>query len=107
MIGENTALAKRFDQRRENIAMREVLEVAVSLLVDIANQINASVTSRTLVEQVCAIEIARPIAVREGILKTLVRWSESGDGEFIICAATLFIKIPSVYQRCGTRTLFG
>jgi hypothetical protein len=99
---ENTPLAKRWgngaviDQRRENIALREVLEIAVSLIVDIANQSNASATSLTLVEQVCAVEIARPIAVREGILKTLVRWSESGEAEFIRAATFSLQCLTSV-----------
>lgn len=99
---ENTPLAKRWgngaiiDQRRENITLREVLEIAVSLIVDIANQSNASATSLTLVEQVCAVEIARPIAVREGILQTLVRWSESGDPEFIRTATLSLQCLTSV-----------
>ena len=35
----------------------------------------------TLVEQMCAVDVARPIAVREGLLKVLVAWIKSKDSE--------------------------
>jgi hypothetical protein len=72
----------RFDQRREAIELQELLEATVSLIVYTAEPSSDRPTldeAYTLVEAVCAVEVARPIAVREGILRTLVSWIKSKD----------------------------
>jgi hypothetical protein len=79
-----------FDQRRENIALRELVEMTVALIIDVAKRSDND-TLPTLVEQVCAVEIARPLAVREGILQILVAWLESTDATHIR-AATISLR---------------
>jgi len=52
---------------------------------------NAAVT----VESMCAVECARPVAVREGLLKVLVRWLSSGNVELVRPAANALRDLTS------------
>jgi len=106
-----------FDQRQETIAGDELLEMTVSLIIDVAKHESddtGTTTSTTtanqdgkgpykwshhLVEQVCALEIARPIAVRKGILKILVKWIRSNDRERIRAAALALRYLTSVNDK--------
>jgi hypothetical protein len=84
-----------FDQPHEAIELQELLEMTVvSLIIHIAKWSDSGCVSLqegdsvftwryALVEQVCAVEVARPIAVREGILRVLVDWIKSSDREKI------------------------
>ncbi|KAL7574643.1 hypothetical protein ACA910_002992 [Epithemia clementina (nom. ined.)] len=77
-----------FNQRREQsmAGVQEILEMAVTLVIRFATKETTSIDVDTagivlLVEQVCGMEAARPIAVREGILRVLVDWIRSKDRE--------------------------
>jgi len=77
-------------QRREASGIQELLEMSITLVIRFASffESESSSTGKNqspllsdmtadavlLVEQVCALEVARPIAVREGILRVLVEW---------------------------------
>ena len=100
----------RQDYRREAIALDELLEVTVTLIIylakqeanDSAAQLNGHSNlkwSYTLVEQVCAVEVARPIAVREGILHLLVNWIRSKDLERIRPAASALRYVTSINDK--------
>jgi hypothetical protein len=97
------------DRRREVLELQELLELTVSLIVDMAktsdrtdNALQVRHSSATLVEQMsaivqqmCAIDMARPIAVRKGLLKILVMWMRSQDREKIRCAAISVNELTS------------
>ena len=73
-----------FDQRKEAIGAQELLEMTVSLIISFASETTSGMSGVKvdpvlLVEQICAVEVARPIAVREGVLKILVDWIDRGD----------------------------
>uniref|UniRef100_A0A7S2Y1W9 NACHT domain-containing protein n=1 Tax=Entomoneis paludosa TaxID=265537 RepID=A0A7S2Y1W9_9STRA len=102
------------NQRRETAGVQELLEMAISLVIRFAsrfyettNQSNGKVLKQSrgedtadtvlLVEQVCALEAARPIAVREGILRVLVEWirgspEEKDGGNKMKSAAVLALR---------------
>ena len=101
-----------FDQRREVLESQELLELTVSLIVEMAKTNDRTDTSlqvrcskmnyvplaeqmSAIVQQMCAIDIARPIAVREGLLKVLVMWMRSQDKEKIRCAAISVNELTS------------
>jgi hypothetical protein len=69
---------RMFDQRRESIQLQELLEMTVSLIVRVVSLEEKFVYAGDelfacrLVEQMCQIELARPIAAREGVLTALV-----------------------------------
>jgi len=101
-----------FDQRREVLELQELLELTVSLIVDMAKTIDRTDLSlqvphananfvplveqmSAIVQQMCAIDMARPIAVREGLLKILVMWMRSQDREKIRCAAISVKELTS------------
>jgi hypothetical protein len=86
-----------FDQRREIVALRELLEVTVSLIIYVARRSDEHKT-HTLVEQVCAIEIARPVAVREGILQVLVEWLETTGARAATIAMCYLTSIKDKYM---------
>ena len=99
------------DQRQESIALDELLEMTVALIIYVAKQESKERMcpqndgeigfrwSHTLVEQVCAVEIARPIAVRGGILQILVSWIRSKDREKIRPAASALRYLTSVKDK--------
>ena len=75
-----------FNLRREQgtAGIQEILEMAVTLVIRFATREDAFMEVDAadlilLVEQVCGMEAARPIAVREGILRVLVEWMRSSD----------------------------
>lgn len=95
-----------FDQRREAIELQELLELTVSLIIHMAQAHDAGSADPslmnhqyTLVEQVCAVEAARPIAVREGILRILVMWIRSSDLEKIRPAVSALAHLTSIKDR--------
>ena len=47
------------------------------------------------VATMCAVESARPVAVREGVLKVLVRWLSSGDVDLVLPAANALRDLTS------------
>lgn len=101
-----------FDQRREVLELQELLELTVSLIVEMAETIDSTdlplqvrhsnadfvplvEQMSAIVQQMCAIDMARPIAVREGLLKILVMWMRSQDREKIRCAAISVNELTS------------
>jgi len=104
----------RLQQRQEMTEMQELLETTVSLVVTVADseiddwtdskgqeknaaqnlRYNAAVT----VESLCAVEFARPIAVREGLLKVLVRWLSSNNVELERPAANALRNLTSLHD---------
>jgi hypothetical protein len=94
-----------FDQRKDEIGTQELLEMTVSLIIEFADYTGAARNGREidpvlLVEQICAIEAARPIAVREGVLKILVEWIEKGgDGRKRLAAAHSLRYLTSIQDK--------
>lgn len=104
----------RLKQRQDMSEMQELLETTVSLVVTVADcetddrtdsdkkdkqseqnlRYNAAVT----VESLCAVEFARPIAVREGLLKVLVRWLSSNNVELVRPAANALRDLTSLHD---------
>ena len=90
-----------FDQRQEAIQLQELLEMTVSLIVRVARECSDVTDLRggnpiLLVEQLCAVEVARPIAVRESILSLLVDWINSRDRDKIQPAASALQYLTSI-----------
>ena len=102
-----------FDQKQ--LEVQELLEMTVSLIVNMAKlddqeivgtsstqgqHTNSIINLRyTLVEQMCAVDVARPIAVREGLLKVLVGWMKSKDREKVRPAATALRDLTSTQDK--------
>lgn len=70
-----------FDQGQESKETQDMTELSVTLITHIAKAASQEQihTGYDIVEQVCAEDVARPIAVREGLLSTLVEWIRSKD----------------------------
>ena len=98
------------DQRKEDLELQELLELTVSLIVEMANtddRTDVAYHSKSsdftpiveqmsaIVQQMCTIDRARPIAVREGILKILVMWMRSQDLEKVRCASLSVNELTS------------
>ena len=91
------------NQRRIHTAagIQEILEMAVALVIRFATKGSTSMEVDSgdiilLVEQVCGMEAARPIAVREGILRVLVEWirtAETEDGGNFRMQATAVLSL--------------
>jgi len=103
-----TAGGGMFDQRREAIELQELLEMTVSLIIYIADaEANEGVQGDNeldswryqLVMQICAVEVARPIAVREHILKIIVNWIVSADPEKIEPATSALRHLTSIKDK--------
>jgi hypothetical protein len=96
--------ASIFDQGQESIEIRELTELAVTLVTHLA-KISDSPSEDPLdvgfniVEQVCEVDMARPIAVREGLLTTLVDWIRSGEIDKIRPAASALRYLISIDDR--------
>jgi hypothetical protein len=99
-----------FDQPHEAIELQELLEMTVSLIIHFAKRSDTEFVSLqeggsvstwryALVEQVCAVEVARPIAVREGILKILVDWIKSSDREKIRPAVSALRYLTTIKDK--------
>jgi hypothetical protein len=71
-----------FDQGSESIEIQELTELAVTLIAHLAKLTQTAKfkidTGYNIVEQVCEVDEARPIAVREGLLAIFVEWIRSG-----------------------------
>ncbi|KAG7364310.1 NACHT domain containing protein [Nitzschia inconspicua] len=72
-----------FDQGLESMEIQELTESAVILIAYLVKLTNANQLRIDLeygiVEQICEVDQARPIAVREGLLAVFVEWIRSGD----------------------------
>jgi hypothetical protein len=89
-----------FDQRQEVLELQELLELTVSLIVEMTKTADLADTSiQTLVPPICSTDLARPIAVREGVLKVLVSWMKSQSLAKILCAATSVNELTSTDDR--------
>lgn len=102
--------AGAFDQRQETLEVQELLEIIVSLIVKMAKLTDSEMQDGppgdsklalryTLVEQMCAVDVARPVAVREGLLKVLVGWMKSKDREKVRPAATSLRDLTSTLDK--------
>ncbi len=89
------------DQGQESIELHELTELAVTLITHVA-KISDSPSEEPLdvgyniVEQVCEVDVARPIAVREGLLTTLVEWVRSNQMEKVRPAASALRYLISI-----------
>jgi hypothetical protein len=82
------------------LELQELLELTVALIIEMAKTADlADNVIRTLVPPICSIDLARPIAVREGVLKVLVSWMKSQSLEKIRCAATSINELTSTGDR--------
>lgn len=90
-----------FDQGQESIEIRELTELAVSLIAHLAHlsdnpgEMNLDI-GYNIVEQVCEVDAARPIAVREGLLKILVDWIRSKQVDKVRPAASALRYLISI-----------
>ena len=91
------------DQYGKSATMNELLDAAVNLIISIAKRESQDQRNKgsfkwsaTLVEQCCALERARAIAVRRGILQILVSWIRSGDKERIRPATSALRYVTSI-----------
>jgi hypothetical protein len=96
------------DHRQDIMTVWELLDETVSLIMLFAkfdaqkerkNQEYLSTRIFTLVEQVCAVEVARPVAVREGVLQVLVYWIQYNDLDRIRSACSALRYITSVVDK--------
>ena len=96
------------DQRREMVTIGELVDETVSLIMFFAkleakamkeNQDYSFTRIYTLVEHVCAIEVAQPIAVREGVLQALICWIQSHDRDRTRSACSALRDITSVVDK--------
>jgi hypothetical protein len=98
------------EKRNETITITELLDTTVTLIMYFAKleakemcksreRENTLRWSYTLVEQVCAVEVARPIAVREGVLHVLVCWIQSQDRDRIRTATSALRYITSIHDK--------
>ena len=100
-------------QRHQTLELQELLEMTVSLIVQIerlgeneAFKKNQTAQTDSLflwrytnVEQVCAVDVARPIAVREGLLPILVGWIRSKDREKVRPAVSALRYLTSIKDK--------
>jgi len=100
-------------QRHQTLELQELLEMTVTLIVQIERlgetealkkNTSAEIDSLFLwrytnVEQVCAVDVARPIAVREGLLPILVGWIKSGDREKVRPAVSALRYLTSIKDK--------
>ena len=96
-----------FDQGHQTLELQELLEMTVSLIVHIEKHAEASggddasmsMLRATVIGQVCAVDIARPIAVREGLLPILVDWIKSKDKDKIGPAVSALRYLTSIKDK--------
>lgn len=93
-----------FDQPKELIELQVLLDETVSLILSTAKKADANCEFRggdlvLLVEQICAIESAIPIAVREGILSVLLSWIRCRDREKIRPATSSLRSLTSIKDK--------
>jgi hypothetical protein len=111
--GAGLAASGIFDQGQQTLELQELLEMTVSLIVHIeknceSDAVNGSgahssealsMWRYTNVEQVCTVDVARPIAVREGLLPILVDWIKSKDKEKIRPAVSALRYLTSIKDK--------
>ena len=101
-----------FDQGHQTLELQELLEMTVSLIVHIEKNCESPVNSHgaesnealamwryTNVEQVCTVDVARPIAVREGLLPILVEWIKSKNREKVRPAVSALRYLTSIKDK--------
>lgn len=92
-----------FDQRSDDVALRELFKETVALIVDVAkkvtNEHDFQGSTLTLVEHVTAVDIARPVAVRQGILEVLVTWLQCKADEQIYAATMSMRSLTSIQDK--------
>ena len=92
-----------FDQRREAIEIQELTEVAVTLIAHLAKLTETGKvridTGYNIVEQVCEVDDARPIAVREGLLAIFVEWIRSGEIDKVRPAASALRYLIAIQDK--------
>jgi hypothetical protein len=92
-----------FDQGQDSVEIKELTELAVTLITHIAKltdneNLNIDM-GYDIVEQVCEVDVARPIAVREGLLRILVDWIRSKDIERVRPAASALRYLISIEDK--------
>jgi hypothetical protein len=92
-----------FDQGQDSVDIKELTELAVTLITHIAKlahneNLNIDM-GYNIVEQVCEVDVARPIAVREGLLRILVDWIRSKDIERVRPAASALRYLISIEDK--------
>lgn len=97
------ALVAGRNQQRDVLELEELLRQTIALIVQMAKRTelitddsdvvfkSAQQLLYKLVKQVCAIDMARPIAAREGLLDVLASWIRSQDEE-TMCAGVVSVK---------------
>jgi len=102
-----------FDQGHQTLELQELLEMTVSLIVHIEKNCESesmmgnnpqesaamAMWRYTNVEQVCTVDVARPIAVREGLLPILVEWIKSNDKDKIRPAVSALRYLTSIKDK--------
>jgi hypothetical protein len=92
-----------FDQGQESIEIQELTELAVTLIAHIAKLADSGELrfdmGYNIVEQVCEVDAARPIAVREGLLRILVDWIRSKDVDKVRPAASALRYLISIQDK--------
>jgi hypothetical protein len=102
--GHTTTGGGIFDQPKEVMELQELMEMSVSLIIYIAKNSNDRTVLRgvniaLLVEQACALELARPIVVKEGVLPILMSWIRSKDQEKIRLGLSSLQYLTSISDR--------
>jgi len=94
-----------FDQGQESLEVKELSELAVSLVVRLAHISDSGGFGSemgfgyNIVEQVCEVDAARPIAVREGLMRLLVDWIISKDVDKVRPAASALRYLISIEDK--------
>ena len=93
-----------FDQGQEALEVKELSELAVALIVQLANMLETGKLrgmefGYNIVEQVCEVDAARPIAVREGLMRLLVDWITSKNVDKVRPAASALRYLISIKDK--------
>ena len=94
----------RTDQVHESYEVWELAESAITLIAHLSKVSNLSPrhpldVGYNIVDQVCELDWARPIAVREGLLSTLVEWTRSKDIDKVRPAISALRYLVSINDR--------
>jgi len=94
-----------FDQGQDSMEIQELTESSVTLITHFAKLIHheglMTDMGYNIVEQLCEVDVARPIVVREGLMRILVDWIRSKDPEKVRPAASALrylISIEDLYM---------
>jgi hypothetical protein len=85
-------------QPPEQYELQELLNLTVSLVTFMAKS-NGNLTSFffPMVQHMCTVDVARPIAVRKGLLEVLLKWMRSRELEKVRCA-TISVNLLACTQ---------